>query len=151
MTFESSTKKSKKEFKGEQLKVRRGPKAKFIVTEEILDEVIILAGKGLTNKQIFAYYEIENGMGYRLLKRYPELDLALRKGKAKTISYVTGKLMEQIKKGNLTAIIFYLKTQAGFSDKEGKDEEDESKPSLSITITDPVEAARIYQQIMEQS
>ena len=39
---------------------------------------------------------------------------AIKRGKAKGIALVTNKLMESIKGGNMTGMIFFLKTQAGW-------------------------------------
>ena len=41
---------------------------------------------------------------------------AIKKGKAKGIALVTNKLMESIKGGNMTGMIFFLKTQAGWKE-----------------------------------
>lgn len=143
---------SKPQVNEEEKKVRgkSGPKVRFFITPEIIEEVGVLAGRGLTNQQIHHYYGIGHAKWYQLVKQYPELDAQIRKGKAKTISYVSGKLMELVKKGNLGAIIFYLKTQARFSEGNTIADEDpeKGKPSLSLTVNDPVEAAKIYQQIM---
>ena len=42
--------------------------------------------------------------------------LAIKRGKAKGIALVTNKLMESIKGGNITGMIFFLKTQAGWKE-----------------------------------
>lgn len=41
---------------------------------------------------------------------------AIKRGKAKGIALVTNKLMESIKGGNMTGMIFFLKTQAGWKE-----------------------------------
>lgn len=53
-------------------------------------------------------------------KKYPQLKEDLWNVKEKLIDFVEGKLISQIKEGNLSAMIFYLKTQAkhrGFSER----------------------------------
>ena len=48
---------------------------------------------------------------YTYLKRYPTAQQALEDTREKRHEWVESKLMKQIKDDNLTAIIFYLKTQ----------------------------------------
>lgn len=48
---------------------------------------------------------------YVYLKRYPTVQEVLSDTREKRHEWVESKLMGQIKKNNLTAIIFYLKTQ----------------------------------------
>lgn len=123
----------------------------FEFTEDILKEIEVLAGRGLTNEQIFNYYGVGKNFWYESKQANPEIDKAFQRGKSKTISMVSGKLMEKIRQGNLSAIIFYLKTQARWSEHSTLGIEGGDKPTgapLVITVNDPVEASRIYQQIM---
>jgi hypothetical protein len=48
---------------------------------------------------------------YVYLKRYPTVQEVLEDTREKRHEWVENKLMQQIKNDNLTAIIFYLKTQ----------------------------------------
>lgn len=85
-----------------------------------LAQVEILASRGLTKEQIADAL----GMSYSTLNRrqndpeYAEdLEAAIKRGKAKAISFVAGKLQKLIEEGNLGAICFFLKTQGGWSEK----------------------------------
>ena len=48
----------------------------------------------------------------------PTIDTALRKGKAKGLVKVSNALMQQVEKGSLRAIIFYLKCRGGWREEE---------------------------------
>jgi len=85
------------------------------------------AGKGITAEQVVE--AIENAQGYASkaaellgigrstlykylqMKKYEAAKVALDDTREKRHDYVENKLMEQIKNNNITAIIFYLKTQ----------------------------------------
>lgn len=49
---------------------------------------------------------------YNLIDKYPTVKEALEDEREKLKDMTEGKLLAQIKTGNMTAIIFYLKTQA---------------------------------------
>lgn len=87
------------------------------------------------------------GMGestfYEKLGRFPEFKEAVKRGKAKGIAVVSGKLMEKINALDTASIIFYLKTQANW--REGMILTGENGapllPALQVTFSDtPVES-----------
>lgn len=92
---------------------KRGPK-KWVPTPEDMAKIKLYAGLGSTQEQIAAIL----GKSVDTLKRNPEICEALAAGKAETITKVAGKLVQQALKGNMTAAIFYLKTQAGWKERE---------------------------------
>ena len=130
--------------------VKHQDNKKFHITPELLEEIKALIMAGETQRSICEYYDIGYDTWVRRKAQYPELDQIVRQGKMKTKAFVSGILLELIREKNLTAIMFYLKTQGGW--KEAKDEEpqQENKPDekLVITTTDPIEGAKIYQQFM---
>lgn len=83
-----------------------------IFTNEDKEKIEELAGLGLTNEQIAKYYKVCLNT---LLKN---CSIELELGKAKGLSIVTGELMKAIKNGNVTAMIFYLKTQARWKEAD---------------------------------
>ena len=129
---------------------KRGVKPRQIVTPEMVEEVKVLSGRGLTQEQIHRYYGWSKDVWYARCKEHPELRDGFYQGKAKTISFVAGKLMELVKKGNLSAIIFYLKTQGRFSEHNLADVpyHDGSIANILPKGIDPVEASKVYQQVM---
>lgn len=130
----------------------KGKPPEFFVTEELIKDAETLSGRGLTRKQVADYFGISERHLYAKMNEYPDLKLALTKGKAKTISFVAGKLIEQIKMGDVKAMMFYLKTQAGWRDVSTivveHEPETDGDDDLKLNTSDPNEASKIYQQIM---
>ena len=69
----------------------------------------------LSIEQIANYFGFSEDTFYELKKRDPRVLRAYKKGKAKAIGIVASKLMKLIDQGDVTAAIFYLKTQGGWS------------------------------------
>ncbi len=81
-----------------------------------LKQVESLAANGLTQEQIAAALGISESTLTKRKKENTDFADAIKRGKAKGIALVTNKLMESIKGGNMTAMIFFLKTQAGWKE-----------------------------------
>ncbi len=81
-----------------------------------LAKVESLAANGLTQEQIAAALGISESLLYQQKRENEEFAEAIKRGKAKGIALVTNKLMESIKGGNMTGMIFFLKTQAGWKE-----------------------------------
>ena len=62
------------------------------------------------------------GMSYRTLLRrkkdYVDFVAAIKRGKAKANVFVGGKLMEQVKAGNIAATIFWMKSRCGWKETQ---------------------------------
>jgi len=82
-----------------------------------LDKIETL-GAVLSIEQIADYFGIGKATIYRIFERQPESLRRYKKGKSKAISIVASNLIIQAKGGNLTASIFYLKTQGGWKEKQ---------------------------------
>ncbi len=74
---------------------------------------------GLTQNQIAANLGMSAATLVNRKRECAKVAEALVRGKDRGISLVAGKLWQKIEEGNLTAIIFYLKTQAGWVDRPG--------------------------------
>ena len=81
-----------------------------------LKQVESLAANGLTQEQIALALGISESTLTKRKKENTDFADAIKRGKAKGIALVTNKLMESIKGGNMTAMIFFLKTQAGWKE-----------------------------------
>lgn len=77
-----------------------------------------LAALGLTEQQIADSLGISRSTLSRRKADNETFDTALRKGRAKAITKVSNALMNEIEKGSLRAIIFYLKCRAGWKEEE---------------------------------
>ncbi|HDR1805538.1 helix-turn-helix domain-containing protein [Pasteurella multocida] len=83
-----------------------------------LARVEALASNGLTQQQIADALGISERTLRDRKSNSADFADAIKRGKAKGIAFVTNKLMEQIKSGNTTAMIFFLKSQAGWKEKQ---------------------------------
>lgn len=88
----------------------------------------------LSKGQLADYFSISETTLREIEKRQPEVSDAYKKGKAKAIGSIASGLIAQAKKGNITAAIFYLKTQAGW--KEAKENERPPQP-IEINFVNP--------------
>ncbi len=85
---------------------------RFPITEEVCKQAEALAGQGLTIKQIARALGIHYDTLYVKKRDNPELDLAIKTGRAKGIASVSNALFQNAMQGNVTAQIFYLKNRA---------------------------------------
>lgn len=131
----------------------KGKKAKtfkFDPTPQEIEEVELLAGNGLTKYLICGYFGVCKETFTKAERRNPELRKAFKRGQAKTIDKVAGILMKSIEAGCLDSTKFYLRTRAGWSEKYDPERDESAREQVvSINVTDPNEAAKIYQQIMK--
>ena len=103
-------------------KKNKGSGRAIVLTNEQIVQVEALAAC-LTIEDITNYLGIAQSTFYEIRNRQPEVLEAYNKGVAKARSFVASKLMGYInEKANtpskLTAIMFYLRTQAGWSEKQ---------------------------------
>jgi DNA-binding CsgD family transcriptional regulator len=99
-----------------------------------LKQVEGLAAQGLTEGQIADALGITQNTLTNHKKRNLEFLDAIKRGQAKGIGVVTNKLMEQIKSGNTTAMIFYLKCRAGWKEKTEESSNDALTAALEILV-----------------
>ena len=105
----------------------------MVITKEKMHQVEKLAAV-LTTEQIADFLGIARRTFYDEMNRNPELAAHYKSGKSKAIASVGGHLLAKAQKGDLTAMIFYLKTRAGW--RETKEDIPLPDNHFSITITD---------------
>lgn len=109
-----------------------GRKPKELTTKQI-SEVETLAAV-LSQEQIADYFGIARNTFTAMMDRDPSILEQYKKGKARAIKEIGGGLIQEARGGNLTAAMFYLKTQAGWREKD-KIEDNGDSPSVPVTFT----------------
>lgn len=93
----------------------------WIPTEEELKKVESLAARGMEQQDIALCLGIHPGTLSEKKKELSSLNEAIKRGKAKGIARVTQALLKNVDTGNVTAQIFYLKTQAKWREQDAID------------------------------
>jgi hypothetical protein len=101
-----------------------------VFSEQQIAQVEALASV-LTKGQLADYFNICENTFREAEARQPAISEAYKRGRSKAIAGVGSNLISQARKGNVTAAIFYLKTQAGW--KEQSDILD-ADPGQIVTI-----------------
>jgi len=90
-------------------------------SDTILDDMQIAQLEALANylpmEQVAGYFDISVDDFLVLQKKDKRVSIAYKKGKVRGICKVAKLLWQQIEGGNLAAIIFFLKSRAGWSEK----------------------------------
>ena len=95
----------------------------------------------LSKGQMADYFSISETTLREVESRQPEVFDAYKRGKAKAIGNVAKNLISQAQNGNISAAIFYLKTQAGWSEVQ--------KHELTGADGAPLEFAKIERVIVK--
>jgi hypothetical protein len=107
----------KVENKDELVAKKKGGQPKKELTLE--DATIVEALSAfLTCEQIADYFGINVDTFNEIRKRQPEILRAYKKGKAKAIMLMANNLVTKANEGDSACIMFYLKTQAGWREKQ---------------------------------
>ena len=72
----------------------------------------------LNKSQVADYFGISENTLRAIEKRQPEVSEAYKKGRVNQIAGMGGNLIKLAKAGNVSANIFYLKTQAGWKEDQ---------------------------------
>ena len=88
----------------------------------------------MSKRQLCDYFCVGETTFREIEGRQPEVSDAYKRGKAKAIGSVGQSLIQNAKQGNVTAQIFYLKTQAGWRET---DEDHTQREPITINIIKP--------------
>ena len=105
----------------------------IIIDEEICKRAEAYAAQGLTMVQIANVLGIGETTLYEKRQEYSEFSEAIKRGKNKGIATITNALFTKAREGDNTAMIFYLKNQAGWQDRVEKETIVEHKHILDLT------------------
>lgn len=114
--------------KGRQGEGGGKPRVTFDNTQ--IDQVEKLSAM-LSKSQLSDYFGISENTFRAIEDRQPEVSEAYKKGKSKAIASVAASLLSQAQKGNMTAAIFYLKTQGQYKEDQVVEME---IPPINITL-----------------
>ena len=106
---------------------------KFEITDEVLLNVENLMTKGLTKEQASGMLGVSLSTFMLHQSENSEFSDAIKRGKDKGIATITNALFNKAREGDNTAMIFYLKNQAGWQDKTEKETIVENRHILDLT------------------
>ena len=98
------------------MKNNRNGRPPAILSPKQIDQVEALAAV-CTKAQLAAYFGVTEKTFRAIEQRQPEVFTAYRRGKARAIADVGSALFRKALEGDIRAMQFYLKTQAGWSEK----------------------------------
>lgn len=98
------------------MKIGRNGRPPAVLSTKQIDQVEALAAV-CTKVQIAAYFGVTEKTFRAIEQRQPEVFTAYRRGKARAIADIGSALFQKALSGDIRAMQFYLKTQAGWSEK----------------------------------
>lgn len=110
------------------------PKPPKVLSDEQLSQLEALASV-LTIPQIADYFMIAARTFSRILDRQPEAMARYKKGKTAAIVSIASSLKTKAHEGDITAQIFFLKTQAGWSERSQESDNTTPPPAKVIIRT----------------
>ena len=110
--------------------VNKGGRPPRVLSDKEITQVEAL-GAVLSLEQLADYFGISRVTFYAIMERQPDVSLHYKRGKAKAIGLVSQGLLKKAREGDNAAMMFYLKTQAGW--KETTHVQQETKEVKSFT------------------
>lgn len=104
----------------EQKEKNKGGRPAKALSEEQLVQVEKLAAY-LSVEQIADYFCMGKTAFYSVMERQPEVSERYKRGRANAVGSIAQSLIQQARDGNLSAQIFYLKTQGGWRETNNVD------------------------------
>ena len=109
-----------------------GGRPMIVFDEAQIAQVEALAAV-MSKRQICDYMSVGETTFREIEGRQPEVSDAYKKGKAKAIGSIGQSLIQQARNGNISAAIFYLKTQAGWRETE----QEQGNQNITLQIVKP--------------
>ena len=109
-----------------------GGRPMIVFDEAQIAQVEALAAV-LSKKQLADYMDVSETTFREIEARQPDVFDAYKRGKAKAISKMGRSLIMQAEDGNVSAAIFYLKTQAGWREAD----QDLGNHNITLQIVKP--------------
>jgi hypothetical protein len=107
----------------------------WIPTDSICEQAREMASRGLTMSQISDCLGLGERTVYEKQKDYPQFMQAIKKGRAEGLHSVSNALFEKATQGNVTAMIYYLKTRDRENWGENQPEPLREIPPMQIVLT----------------
>lgn len=105
----------------------------FQVDAAQLKQLKLLAGYGLTLNELAGFLGINPSTLDDLIKRDPNIKGAIEKGRSEAAGQVAQSLFNNaVRKNNVTAQIFWLKTRLRWREADRRDDDGEDAPSIRI-------------------
>lgn len=119
------------------------PKAR-VLTDDELAQVEALASV-LSTEQIADYFGIGRTTFYQIMERQDDVSVRYKRGRAKAVGTVAKGLLQKAQSGDNVAMMFYLKTQAGWRENNEQSNVQSEPQALNITfeVKDPVGDVKI--------
>jgi len=106
----------------------------WIPNETSCNQVQEMASRGLTVAQIASCLGISETTLYKKQNEYAEFMDAIKKGRAEGVNQVSNALFEKATQGNVTAMIYYLKTRDRENWGENQPEPLKEIPPMKIIL-----------------
>ena len=98
------------------MEIERNGRPPAVLSTKQIDQVEALAAV-CTKAQLAAYFGVTEKTFRAIEQRQPEVFTAYRRGRARAFADIGSALYQKALSGDIRAIQFYLKTQAGWSEK----------------------------------
>tara|TARA_R110000851_G_scaffold5687_5_gene23272 strand:+ start:117 stop:578 length:462 start_codon:yes stop_codon:yes gene_type:complete len=114
-------------------KTKKTGRPEILINDEMIRRAEAYAAQGLTMPQIASVLGMSQTTLYDKKSKFSEFSEAIKRGKDKGIATITNALFNKARDGDNTAMIFYLKNQAGWQDRVEKETIIEHKHVLDLT------------------
>ena len=114
-------------------KIKKTGRPEILINDEMIRRAEAYAAQGLTMPQIASVLGMSQTTLYDKKSKFSEFSEAIKRGKDKGIATITNALFNKARDGDNTAMIFYLKNQAGWQDRVEKETIIEHKHILDLT------------------